>query len=285
MPPLRQRMLEDMQMRNLSPRTQEAYVCAVAKFAKFHGKSPDLLGAEEIRAFLLSLVQRGASWSLFNQTRCALHFFYRVTLKKEFPKQEIVCAKVPKKLPIVLSREEVARFLAVIRNLKHRAMFTCLYAGGLRASELLALRVSDVDSQRMVIRVQQGKGRKDRYIMLSPKLLALLREYWRVRRPRLWLFPSPNGKQPMTVRGLERICDYLARRAGLEKKVTPHRLRHSFATHLLEAGTDIRTIQSLLGHKNLQTTALYTFVSVQKVAATVSPFDLLDSATEGQSKS
>src|SRR6202171_4671991 len=148
---LRQRMLEDLKMRNLSPRTQEAYIRAVAKFAKHFGKSPDLLGPDDVRTYLLSLIKGKASWSLYNQVRCALHFFYRVTLKKDFPKADLVCAKAPKRLPVVLSREEVARFLKVIRNLKHRAMFTCLYAAGLRASELLALRISDIDSKRMVI--------------------------------------------------------------------------------------------------------------------------------------
>jgi site-specific recombinase XerD len=161
MTPLRQRLLEDMKMRNLSPHTQEAYLRAVAKFAQHFGKSPDQLGREDIRAYLLALIQRGSSWSLYNQVRCALHFFYRVTLKKDWPREEI-------------------QLLGAIRNLKHRAMLTTLYATGLRASELLALLISDIDSQRMVLRVQQGKGQKDRYVMLSPRLLELLRQYWRV---------------------------------------------------------------------------------------------------------
>jgi integrase/recombinase XerD len=276
MTPLRQRMLEDMQMRNLSPRTHEAYLRAVAKFAQHFGKSPDQLGREDIRAYLLTLIQRGASWSLYNVARCALHFFYRVTLKKDWPKEELVCAKAPKKLPVILSRAEVACFLGVIRNLKHRAMFTTLYATGLRASELLALQVSDIDSQRMVIRVNQGKGRKDRYVMLSPRLLELLRQYWRACRPKTWLFPGHAPEQPMTRSALARACAAVARRARLGKKVTPHRLRHSFATHLLESGVDIRTIQALLGHRSLRTTALYTYVSMQKVVATGSPLDLLE---------
>jgi site-specific recombinase XerD len=273
MTPLRQRMLEDMKMRNLSPHTQEAYSRAVAKFAKHFGKSPDQLGREDIRTYLLALIQRGASWSLYNQVRCALHFFYRVTLHKDWPKEVIVCAKAPKRLPIVLSRGEVGHFLGVIRN---RAMFTTLYATGLRASELLALQVSDLDSARMVIRVCQGKGRKDRYVMLSPRLLSLLRQYWREHRPNSWLFPGQTAEQPMHRGSLGVICKYLARRAGLAKKVTPHRLRHSFATHLLEAGTNIRTIQALLGHRSLRTTALYTYVSMETVVTTKSPLDLLD---------
>ncbi len=273
---LRQRMLEDMQMRNLSPHTQEAYIRAVAKFALHFGKSPDQLGREDIRAYLLALIRRGASWGLYNQVRCALHFFYRVTLKKDWPVEEIVCAKKPKRLPVVLSRDEVARFLGVIRNLKHRAMFTTLYAAGLRASELLALQPGDIDSARMVIRVDQGKGRKDRYVMLSRRLLDLLRQYWLAARPRTWLFPGRHPQRPMTRAALARACASLARRAGLSKKVTPHRLRHTFATHLLEAGVDIRTIQALLGHRSLRTTALYTYVSMQKVVATKSPLDLLE---------
>lgn len=275
MTPLRQRMLEDMRMRNLAPRTQDVYIRAVAKFALHYHKSPDQLGPEEVRAYLLTLIDRGASWSLYNQARCALHFFYRVTLKKDWPQEEIVCAKAPKKLPVVLSQAEIAQFLGAIRKLKHRAMFTTLYATGLRASELLALRPGDIDSRRMLIRVNQGKGRKDRFVMLSPRLLDLLREYWRACRPRTWLFPGPDPERPMTRRGLESLCDHMAKRAGLRKRVTPHQLRHSFATHLLESGTNIRTIQALLGHRSLQTTALYTFVSAQTVRATPSPLDLL----------
>ena len=256
MTPLRRRMLDDMRMRNLAPRTQDIYVAAVAKFALHYRKSPDRLGPEEVRAYLLTLIDRGASWSLYNQTRCALHFFYRVTLKKDWPPEEIVCAKAPRKLPVVLSQAEVARFLGAIDSLKHRAMFSTLYAAGLRASELLGLRPGDIDSQRMLIRVNQGKGRKDRFVMLSPRLLDLLRQYWRAYRPPTWLFPGPDPERPMTRRGLERLCTELAARAGLGKRVTPHQLRHSFATHLLESGTNIRTIQALLGHRSLQTTAL-----------------------------
>jgi site-specific recombinase XerD len=273
-------MLEDMQLRHLAPRTQEAYVRAVVKFAQHFGKSPELLGPEEIRAYLLSLVNQGASWSLYNQTRCALHFLYRVTLKRPFPTQEIVCAKTRKRLPVILSRAEVARFLAAPRSLKHRAILSTLYAAGLRVSEVVALRVEDIDSQRMVIRVRQGKGRKDRYVMLSPKLLALLRDYWRVARPTEWLFPQRDHPEPVSRRYVQTLCDQVARRAGLGKRVSPHTLRHSFATHLLEAGTDIRTIQALLGHRSLQTTALYTYVSLKTVVATRSPFDLLDPEAE-----
>jgi integrase/recombinase XerD len=276
MTPLRQQMLDDMRMRNLSPHTQAAYVRAVARYAQHFGKSPDQLDREHIRAYLLTLIQRRVSWSLYNQVRCALHFFYCVTLQKDWPKEELVCAKTPKKLPVILSRAEIAQFLGSIRNAKHHAMCATLYATGLRVSELLALQVSDIDSRRMVIRVRQGKGRKDRYVMLSPKLLEVLRDYWRFERPRHWLFPGRIPGRPMTVGALECILGKLSERSGLSKPVTPHRLRHSFATHLLEAGVNIRLIQALLGHRSLRTTALYTYVSPEAVTATPSPFDSLE---------
>jgi integrase/recombinase XerD len=277
MTPLRQRMLEDMQMRNFSPHTQAAYSRAVAHFARHFGRSPDQLDREHVRTYLLTLVERRVAWSTYNQVRCALHFFYRVTLKKDWPKEEIVCAKTPKKLPVVFSRTEVAQFLASIRNRKHHAMCATLYATGLRISELLALHVTDIDSRRMVIRVRQGKGSKDRYVMLSPKLLTLLREYWQAERPREWLFPGRLPGRPMNMNSFESICRSLSRQSGLAKQMTPHRLRHSFATHLLEAGVNIRIIQALLGHRSLRTTALYTFVSSEAVTATPSPFDTLES--------
>jgi len=279
MTPLRQRMLDDLRMRNLSPHTQEAYLRAVAKFAQHFGKSPEILGLPEIRTYLVALTQRGVSWGLYNQVRCALHFLYCVTLKRDWPADQLVCAKTPKRLPVVLSRDEVSSFLSAVRNLKHRAMLTTLYATGLRASELVGLRISDIDSRRMVIRVQQGKGRKDRYVMLSPKLLDLLRDYWRKYRPAAWLFPGQDPRRHVDRRVPVQICAAVARRAHLRKKVTPHTLRHTFATHLLESGTDIRTIQALLGHRSLRTTALYTFVSMKTVLGTRSPLDLLGQLT------
>jgi integrase/recombinase XerD len=275
MTPLRQRMLEDMQLRNLSPHTQEAYVRAVAKFAQYFGKSPEVLGPPEIRAYLLAQTQRRVSWSLFNQIRCALRFLYCVTLKRDWPPEEIVCAKTPKRLPVILSRAEVAQFLAAIPRRMYRTLFMILYAAGLRVSEVVALRVTDIDSKRMVIRVCQGKGRKDRYVMLSPRLLEALREYWKEYRPTELLFFAGQRAQPLDRRNVANDCRRIARRAGLKKRVTPHVLRHTFATHLLEAGTDIRTIQALLGHRSLRTTALYTYVSMAKVTGTSSPLDLL----------
>ncbi len=283
MTPLRQRMLEDMQMRNLSPHTQECYVRAVAHFAKHYGKSPDQLGPGEVRAYLLHMIhERHVSWSLYNQARCALRFFYRITLKQSFALEEISCAKTGKKLPVVLSRDEVAQFFSAARRPKARAVLMTIYAAGLRVSEAVHLRVSDIDSRRMVIRVHQGKGKKDRYVMLSPKLLAELRAYWKIARPTEWLFPGRNPQQPMNRRNVQNSCVRVARRAGLNKVVSPHTLRHSFATHLLESGVDIRTIQALLGHRNLSTTALYTSVSMKTVVATTSPLDLLDVPTEAK---
>ena len=272
---LRQRLIDDLRMRNLSPHTVEAYVRAVALFSKHFGKSPDQLGRKHIREYLLHLVNRKASWSLYNQVRCALHFFYRVTLGKDWPMEEIVCAKVPKRLPVVLSREEVRRFFAATCRLKTKAMFMTLYAAGLRVSELTRLKVADIDSKRMTIRVQQGKGQKDRIVMLSPALLAVLREYWKEHRPTDWLFPGMIPARPLSRDVVGKICRTTALRAGLSKRVSPHTLRHTFATHPLEDGVDIRTIQALLGHRSLRTTALYTFVAPEKIRATRSPLDTL----------
>lgn len=276
MTPLRQRMLEDLQMRNLSPNTQEAYVRAVACLAKYYGRSPDRISRKEIRAYLVQLVQRRVSPSMYNQHRCALRFFYEVTLGRAWMLDRIVCQKPAKKLPVVLSREEVLQFFAAIRQLKHRALFMTIYAAGLRVSEGVALRPGDIDSKRMVIRVCQGKGNKDRYVMLSPRLLEVLREYWRAQRPTEWLFFGTDRARALDRRNVGLLCKSIARRAGLGKRISPHVLRHTFATHLLEAGTDLRTIQALLGHRSLRTTALYTYVSMEKVVATKSPLDLLE---------
>jgi integrase/recombinase XerD len=276
MTPLRQRMREDMQMRNLSPHTQEAYIRAVAKFALHFRKSPDRLDRGHVREYLLHLVRGGASWSLYNQVRCALHFFYRVTLGKDWPKEEIVCARAPKRLPVILSRDEVRQLFAARHRIKTRALLMTLYAAGLRVSELVNLKNTDIDSKRMVIRVEQGKGQKDRYVMLSAVLLGILRAYWKEHKPTSWLFPGTDANQPLDRRTVQIICRAAARRAGLRKHVSPHTLRHTFATHLLEAGTDIRTIQALLGHRSLRTTALYTYVSPEKVVATRSPLDTLE---------
>ena len=276
MTPLRRRMIDDMQLRNLAPRTIKAYVSRVGTFARHFGRSPEALGPDDVRAYLLHLVQeKHVSWTVYNQTVAALKFLYEVTLERPGVLQRIRCPKQPKKLPVVLSTDETARFFAAILGVKHRAILMTAYAAGLRVSEVVALRIDDIDSQRMVIRVRQAKGRRDRYVMLSPRLLALLREYWRVARPAEWLFPGDVPGRPITAKTVHYICVQAARAAGLGKHVTVHTLRHSFATHLLEAGTDIRTIQVLLGHRNLKTTAIYTHVSPTAVEATRSPLDRL----------
>jgi integrase/recombinase XerD len=277
MTPLRQRLLQDMQMRNFSPHTQAAYIRAVAQLARYYQRSPDQLEREEIRAYLLHLIQqRRCAASTYNQVRCALQFFYQVTLGRTWVMDRIACQKTGQRLPVVLSREEVAQFLGAIRYLKYRALFMTIYAAGLRVSEAVALKVTDIDSRRMVLRVCQGKGKKDRYVMLSPKLLEVLRAYWKAYRPSTWLFFGKDKTRPLHRKTVYVACLGIARRAGLKKRICVHTLRHSFATHLLEAGTDLRTIQALLGHRHPRTTALYTFVSLERVAATKSPLDLLE---------
>jgi integrase/recombinase XerD len=278
MTPLRQRMIDDMRMRNLSPNTEAAYIRAVVAFAKHFGRSPEQLDSTHVREYLLLVARRKQSWSTYNVIRSALHFLYRVTLKKDWAPGEIVCAKTPRRLPVILSREEVRRLLAGIRSIKTRAMLTTLYATGLRVSELVHLKASDIDSQRMTIRVRQGKGQKDRYVMLSPKLLTLLREYWKQHRPGDFLFPGDDPARPLERRTVQFHCKMAARRAGVAKTVSPHTLRHAFATHLLEDGVDLLTIQALLGHRSIRTTAMYTYVSPEKVRATTSPLDSLEAA-------
>lgn len=277
MNPLRQRMLQDMQMRNFSPHTQAAYIRAVAQLAGYYRRSPDQLDREEIRAYLLHVIeQRRCAASTYNQVRCALRFFYQVTLDRTWVMERIACQKTGKRLPVILSRQEVAQFLAAIRRLKYRALFMTIYAAGLRVSEAVGLKVSDIDSRRMVLRICQGKGKQDRYVMLSPKLLEVLRAYWKAYRPDAWLFFGKDKARPLQRQTVHLGCQRIARRAGLSKRVSVHTFRHSFATHLLEAGTDLRTIQALLGHRHPRTTALYTFVSLERVATTKSPLDLLE---------
>jgi integrase/recombinase XerD len=276
MTPLRRRMIDDMTLRNLAPKTIESYVQRISGFAQYFKTSPEHLGPDHVRAYLLHLVhERRLSWSHYNQVRSALRFLYRVTLKQEWVMQDIVCAKKPRTLPVVLSLDELTRFFAAITNLKHRAILMTAYAAGLRLSEVTHLRVSDLDSQRMVIRVHQGKGQKDRYVMLSQNLLVVLREYWRVARPQDYLFPGVQPDKPISRRTVMNACRDAREIAGLGKSVTVHTLRHSFATHLLEAGADLRTIQILLGHRSLSTTARYTHVATAASQSTQSPFDRL----------
>ncbi len=273
--PLRRRMIEDMTIRNLSPATQRSYVHAVAKFARFFGRSPELLDLEDVRAFQVHLVAGGMSWPALNQTVCALRFLYGVTLRRAELPERIVYAREPQKLPVVLSTDEVVRFLEAVPSLKCRAALTTAYAAGLRASEVASLKVADIDSSRMVIRVEQGKGGRDRYVMLSSQLLDILRAYWRLARPPHWLFPRHDGEHPIHPATLNAACHSACAGAGLGKRVTVHTLRHSFATHLLESGTNIRIIQALLGHRNVNTTARYAQVATSTIRGTPSPLDHL----------
>jgi integrase/recombinase XerD len=277
MTPLRQRMLEDMQVRNFSAYTQATYLRQVTHFARHFGRSPAELGPDHIRAYQLYLTNdRKLSTSTVVSAVSALRFFYKVTLKKDWPVQEMIPSpKKPRKLPIVLSPEEVLRFLDAVKTPKHRAILTTCYAAGLRISEAVRLTVSSVDSQRMVLRVEQGKGQRDRYVMLSPRLLEILREWWKWRRPRHWLFPGEDPNEPITTGTVARACQLAHWRSGLSKPVSPHALRHAFAVHLLEAGTDVRTIQLLLGHRSLETTSRYLRIATVKVCSTTSPLDLL----------
>jgi len=276
MTPLRQRMLHDLQVRNLSPRTIQCYLGHVAKFAQFFHRSPEHLGPEEVRLWQVHLVEEEkASWSRFNQAVCALRFLYRVTLGQDWPVTHIPYAKRPKRLPTVLSIDEVHRLLACVPALKPRLVLTTAYAAGLRISEATQLQVTHVDSQRMMIHIEQGKGAKDRLVPLSPRLLEELRSYWRLTRPVHWLFPGLKPRQPLHPGTVRRECQRAARAAKLTKQVTPHTLRHSYATHLLEAGVDLPTIQRLLGHGSVSTTMIYLHVGAQHVKAVTSPWNWL----------
>jgi site-specific recombinase XerD len=277
MTPIRQRMTEDMQVRNLSPHTPASYVQQVSLFARYFNKSPELLGPEEIRAYQVYLTnERKLATSSILIAISALRFLYKITLHKDWTFDDIIPApKKPQKLPVVLSPEEVLRFLDFVTGLKHRTILTTCYAAGLRISEVIRLKAPDIDSQRMVIRVEQGKGQKDRYVMLSPKLLQSLRNWWRVAKPKLWLFPGDIAGMHISKDAVEQACQKAQRRCCIPKPITPHSLRHAFAVHLLESGTDVRTIQLLLGHRSLATTARYLRIATSKVCSTTSPLDLL----------
>ena len=277
MTPLRQRMTEDMQVRNLSPHTRSTYLLQVSLFARHFHQSPEALGPEEIRSYQVYLTnEKKLAPSSILIAVSALRFLYRVTLHKDWTLPDIIPApKKPQKLPIVLSREEVLQFLASVPSLKHRAILTTCYAAGLRISEAVSLKATAIDSQRMVVRVELGKGQKDRYIMLSPKLLDILRHWWRVAKPQVWVFPGDIPGQHITRSSVERVCQEAHQRCRISKPTTPHSLRHAFAVHLLEQGTDVRTIQLLLGHRSLATTARYLRIATHKVCASTSPLDLL----------
>jgi len=275
---LRQRMTEDMQVRNLSPHTQRSYLQQVSLFARYFRTSPDALTPEHIRAYQIYLTnEKKLATSSIHIAVAALRFLYRVTLKKEWTfEEDIPLPKKPQKLPVILSPEEVLHFLGCVERGKHRVILTTCYAAGLRISEAVRLKATAIDSARMVIRVEQGKGRKDRYVMLSPKLLEILRSYWKAVRPKQWLFPGRREDLPITKDAIEAACQKAHRLSGLSKPVTPHSLRHAFAVHLLESGTaEVRAIQLLLGHRSLATTAKYLHIATSKVCATSSPLDLL----------
>ena len=274
---LRQRMTEDMQVRNLALNTQTSYVQQVSLFARHFDKSPELLGPEDIRAYQIYLTnERKLATGSVLIAVAALRFLYKVSLKMDWTFEDVIPApKKPEKLPVILSPEEVLQFLGCVGSTKHRAILTSCYAAGLRISESVHLKATDIDSQRMVIRVDQGKGRKDRYVMLSPKLLETLRSYWRAVRPKDWLFEGDIPGQPITTNSVELACKKARRLSRMHKPITPHSLRHAFAVHLLEAGTDVRTIQLLLGHRSLATTARYLRIATSKVCSASSPLDLL----------
>ena len=274
--PLRRRMIEDMTIRKLGAKTQHDYVQRVKDFAVFLGRSPATAGKEDVRGYQLHLSSSGARTPKINATVSALRFFFDVTLDRADLGKQMTFVYEPRKLPVVLSPDEVRRMLEAAPGLKYKAALSVAYGAGLRVSEVISLKVSDIDSERILIRVEQGKGRKDRNAMLSPALLELLRAWWKVCHSRG--YPFPGGRDPvlpMTTRQLTRACHTAAQAAKIKKRVTPHTLRHRFATHLLEQGVDIRVIQVLLGHAKLDTTALYTCVATKTIREVVSPLDHL----------
>jgi site-specific recombinase XerD len=284
-------MIHDMQLRNLSQGTVNAYVSAVAQFARHHGCSPERLGGEQVRQFLVHLVeQRGVGCSQYNVARCALQFLYNVTLARPEPMEKLPWAKPPRRLPTVLSVDEVRRMIEVAaRRPRDKALLMVMYGAGLRISETVALKARDIDSSRMLIHVRQGKGNKDRMVKLSAPLLAALRDAWRARprdaggTPTDRVFPrGGNPTEPMHRNTAFRIVARVAKRAGITRRVGPHTLRHSYATHLLEAGTDLHTIQLLLGHAHFKTTTLYLHLSKTTLSAAASPLDLLYATPSNQ---
>jgi site-specific recombinase XerD len=268
-------MIEDMTIRQFGEKTQRDYVRVVADFARFLGRSPDQATPEDLRRYQLHLASEGASPAKMNAAVSALRFFFKITLARQGYGERLATVRKEDRLPEVLSPDEVALLLHCAPSLKHKAALSVAYGGGLRVSEITHLKVGDIDSARMLIRVEQGKGRKDRYVMLSPDLLVLLRDWWRSARPMGWLFPGRDPGQPITARQLDRACKAAAATAALGKRVSMHTLRHSFATHLLERKTDVRVIQALLGHKKLDTTARYTRVAIKTLGSVESPLSHL----------
>lgn len=270
----RRLMIEDMQLRGLSPHTQAAYLMRVTLFARFCNKHPDHLGEKEIREYLLHLVnEQHASYGVVTQTYYALRFLYRITMKRPWEVEKIPCLKKPERLPVILDKEEVKRVFAATANLKHRTMLMLAYSAGLRVNEVARLKISDIDTTHMTVRVQQGKGKKDRYTILSKVALETLIAYLRRYRPTAWLFPSVIPGRPITAGSIMLVIRAARRRSGLTKPATMHCLRHAFATHLIEEGTDLHRVQLLLGHKSPRTTALYLHVSRKNLSEIISPLD------------
>lgn len=273
--PLRRRMIEDITVRNLSPTTRASYIHNVKKFSQYFGRSPDRLGLEHVRTYQVHLVSQGIAWATLNQVVSSLRFFFGVTLGRKDLPERIAYARRPKTLPVILSPEEVATFLGAVESRRDRVALTTAYATGLRASEVVGLRICDIDSARMVIHVVNGKGGKQRYVMLSPKLLGILRAYWDIERPRHWLFPGRGGEKPLDPSTLNAACAKAVEATGISKRATLHALRHAFATHLIERGVDISIVQALLGHSHLSTTIRYISVATRAIAAVKSPLDHL----------
>jgi len=281
MTPLRQRMTEELRLGNYSRHTERAYLAAVERFANYFDRSPAQMGAEEVREYCIYLVEdRRVAWNTYSIELSALRFLYHKTLKRNRLLEGISCPKGEQRLPVVLSCEEIKQFFDATETLKQKALFMCAYSCGLRISELASLRIEDIDSQRMAIHVRLGKGKKDRYVPLSTHLLGLLREYWKEYRPEFWLFSGNPKQNPIGVRAIAINCCCVRDRAKLGKHVTVHTLRHSFATHLMEAGADLRTIQVLLGHRSIRTTAKYTHVSRKLLHSVRNPLDLLFDVAE-----
>ena len=274
---LRQMMLDELQRRNYAQSTVEAYVSALREFAKYFKRPPDQLGPEHIRQFQLYLLrERKLATNTVKQRMAAVQFFFASTLKRPYLRNDFPYPKSPQRLPAVLSQEEVTRLIDSASNLSHRAILMILYSTGIRRSELVRLKVGDIDSERMVIHIQQGKGSKDRDVPLSPKLLETLREYWRWAKPKTYLFPGQRGADmPLTTKAVWHACQGAVRRAGISKKISPHSLRHSYATHLLESGADLRTIQLLLGHADIKHTTVYLHLSQRHLHAAANPLDSL----------
>ena len=277
--PLRQRMIEDMTVRNFVEKTRNDYIRQVKTFTAFLGRSPDQAIPEDLRRFQLHQTRAGVRPPSINGSVAALRFFFTVTLDRPEMARHLTFVREPRKMPVVLSPEEVARLLEAAPGPKYKAALSAAFAAGLRVSEVVSLKVSDIHSERMLLRIEQGKGRKDRFAMLSPELLELLRDWYRIARPAVWLFPGRDLMLPMTTRQFTRAVHAAANMAKIKKRVTPHTLRHSFATHLLEQKTDVRLFQVLLGHAKLDTTMLYTHVATNVIREVMSPLDRLTPLT------